>query len=110
MTDIAASYAGAINAADLEALLALFAPTAVLRNPFGEFSGIDEIRGFYTGTVLAGQTSLTVRSVERLDPRTVKAVLVASSPLGEPGNELLAVDEFQLDADGRIVALDITYP
>ena len=103
------AYATAINAGDVEALLALFSPDAVVTNPAGTFEGPDRIRGFYEGVVLAGQARLTVRSVRPVDDRHVTAELAATSPLGSPGDELVAVDDFHLDDDGRIARLDIVY-
>lgn len=106
---VALAYATAINAADVDALLALFRDDAVLHNPAGTFEGSDAIRGFYESVVLAGKAQLTVRSVTRADDHHVTAELAATSPLGEPGNEVLAVDDFTLDDDGRIARLDIVY-
>jgi steroid delta-isomerase len=106
---IADAYVRAINAGDVDGVVALFAPEAVLRNPAGTFEGLEQIRSFYESVVIAGRARLTVRSVTRNDDGTVTAELVATSPLGEPGNEINAVDDFVLDDDGHIRALDIVY-
>jgi ketosteroid isomerase-like protein len=105
---IADAYVGAVNAGDLEAILALCSPDAVLNNPAGTFTGLDEIRSFYGSVVLAGKARLTIRSVQAAD-RRVTAELTATSPLGQAGNELVAVDKFVLDDEGRIRSLEIVY-
>jgi ketosteroid isomerase-like protein len=106
---IADVYVEAINTGSLEAIVALFSPDAVLSNPAGTFTGLDEIRSFYESIVLAGKAQLTVRAVRAGGDRRVTAELVATSPLGQPGNELVAVDDFVLSDDGRIRSLDIVY-
>jgi ketosteroid isomerase-like protein len=107
----AEAYAAAINAADLDALVGLFAPRAVLRNPAGTFDTPETIRGFYEGVVLAGKTQLTIASLVEESETVARAELDATSPLSEPGTPpMRAIDVFTVDAEGAIVSLDITYP
>ncbi len=106
----AEAYVAAINAADVDALLALFAPGAEMRNPAGTFSNPDELRGFYEGTALAGKTQLTVVAIGEESDTVATAELEATSPLSPEGTPpLRAIDVFTIDAEGRIVDLDITY-
>lgn len=105
-------YVAAINAADPDAVLALFAEGAVLTNPAGTFTGADEIGGFYRDVVVAGQAVLTAGAVtveDQIGGSVVTAEIVATSPLDPDGGRLVADDVFRLDADGRIATLDITY-
>ena len=44
---IAQRYVEAMNAADIDAMMALFAPDAVLRHPSGVYAETDAIRGFF---------------------------------------------------------------
>ncbi len=108
-------YVAAINAADPDAVLALFADEAVLVNPAGTFTGPDEITGFYRDVVVAGQAVLTAGAVTVSDEAdgsataVVRAEIVATSPLDPDGGQLVADDVFHLDAAGRIARLEITY-
>lgn len=102
------AYVAAINAADLDGLVGLFAPDAVLVNPVGTFTGTAEIRGFYRDVVLAGQAVLTVGTVDTAGP-AVTAELLARSPLDPDGEPLRAIDRFRVGADGRITTLEIHY-
>lgn len=108
--NIAERYVRAVNDADEATLLALFSPDAVpvLRHPLGTFRGPAEIGGFYRDVVFAGkaQTEIT-RLVAGAGVEI--AQIEATSPLGEPGNRAYAVDVFELDGRGLIVALDIYY-
>ena len=52
---IVEGYVAAINAADPDGVVALFADDAVLVNPLGTFTGSDEITSFYRDVVVAGQ-------------------------------------------------------
>ena len=112
-------YVAAINAADADAVVALFADEAVLVNPLGTFTGSDEITGFYRDVVVAGQAVLTIGAVTVVDAvdgsadgsaggPVVRAEVIATSPLDPDGGRLVADDAFHLDA-GRITRLEITY-
>ena len=49
----AEAYVDAVNAVDLDGLVALFAEDAVLEHAFGTFEGTEAIRAFYAENVLA---------------------------------------------------------
>lgn len=111
---IVEGYVAAINAADADAVVALFADDAVLVNPLGTFTGSDEITGFYRDVVVAGQAVLgvgavTVDDLAEAGATVVRAEVIATSPLDPDGGQLVADDVFHLDAAGRIVRLEITY-
>jgi len=102
-------YVDAVNAADGDALLALFAPGAVLRHPLGTYTGHHELRGFYDSVVFQGQAVTTLLSVEALHDGEL-ALLSATSRVSEPdAKQLHAADVFRLDADGLITELQIFY-
>ena len=106
---VSRQYVDAVNAADGDALLGLFAEDATLLHPLGSFTGHEELRGFYDGVVFQGQAVTTVLSVEELDDGEL-ALLSATSRVSEPGAKpLFAADVFRLDAEGRITELQIFY-
>ncbi len=102
----ALGYVDAINGKDLPALLALFAEGARLVHPFGEFTG-DEVSEFYGNTVMEADTKLTVRHAVA-EERSAVIEVSARSPLA-PDQDQLAVDVFDVDADGKITELRIYY-
>ena len=107
------AYAAAVTAHDLEGLLALFADGAVLVNPFGTFSGADELTGFYRDVVMAGQADVSVGDVVdgtgAAGERVVMAEVRATSPLDPGAGTAFALDVFRLDPAGRITSLEIYY-
>jgi hypothetical protein len=54
MTSIAEKYIDAVNRADIDDLMALFAANATLRHPAGTFVGARQIADFYVSVVFAG--------------------------------------------------------
>src|SRR5207244_623555 len=82
--DAAEAYVEAINAADLDALLELFADDAVLRHPIGVYEGAKALADFYQDVVFAGRASLTLTRL-LADGRLAMFEVEASSALGEPG-------------------------
>jgi ketosteroid isomerase-like protein len=106
---VSQQYVDAVNAADGDTLLALFAEGAVLRHPVGTYTGHDELRGFYESVVFQGQAVTTLQSVDLL-PGGELAVLSATSRVSEPdAKPLHAADIFRLDDEGRITELQIFY-
>lgn len=107
---VSQQYVDAVNAADGDALLALFADGAVLRHPVGTYTGHDELRGFYESVVFQGQAVTTLLSTEPLPAGGELALLSATSRVSEPdAKPLFAADVFRLDADGLITELQIFY-
>ncbi len=108
--NVSRRYVDAVNAADGDTLLALFAEGAVLRHPLGTYTGHDELRGFYDSVVFQGQAVTTLLSVEPLDGGGELALLSATSKAAEPDAEPMhAADVFRLDDEGRITELEIFY-
>lgn len=104
---IAEKYIDAVNRADLTSLTAMLAPDAILRHPTGTYSGIDEIAGFYTSVVFHGKAVTEIQRLFIVDGTEILQ-LRASSPLGEPGSYVHAVDVFTLQ-DNLINELEIYY-
>lgn len=107
MSLLAEAYVDSVNRADLDDLLRLFAKDAVLLNPAGKFEGHAAISDFYTGVVFKGQAVTEIERHHIADGAEI-VQLRASSPLGEPGRFVYAVDVFTI-ADGRIERLEIYY-
>ncbi len=107
-TTTAQRYVTAVNDADEAALMALFAPDAVLRHPLGTYQGHDEIAAFYRDVVFAGKAQTEITRLVA-GPGVEVAQIEASSPLGEPGNRAYAADVFTLGPGGVIQALEIYY-
>jgi len=107
-TSIAHRYAAAINAADIDALMALFADDGVLLHPAGVFADRAAMAGFYTDAVFAGKAVIEVVATAR-DGNREWAQIEATSPLSEDGERMYAADVFELDDAGRIVRLAIYY-
>lgn len=107
MTSIAEQYIDAVNRANIDDLMGLFAPTATLAHPSGTFTGAEEISNFYRSVVFAGQA---VTEIERqfADQDAQIIQIHATSPLAEPGQYVYAVDVFTI-GDDRIERLDIYY-
>ncbi|OAN39494.1 nuclear transport factor 2 family protein [Mycolicibacterium iranicum] len=100
-------YIDAVNRADIDALMGLFAPTARLNHPAGTFDAPDAIRNFYETVVFAGRAVTEIDASFRAGDTEVLQIK-ASSPLGEPGKYVYAADVFTL-RDGLIERLDIYY-
>ncbi|MFB1295062.1 nuclear transport factor 2 family protein [Mycobacterium sp. pW049] len=104
---VAWQYIDAVNRADIEALMGLFAPSACLNHPAGTFADPHAIRNFYETVVFAGR-AVTEIDASFSDGDTEILQIKASSPLGEPGKFVYAADVFTL-RDGFIERLDIYY-
>lgn len=107
MTSIAEKYIDAVNRADIDELMALFAPTATLKHPSGTYVGAENIANFYRTVVFAGQ-AVTEIETQFSDRDTQIIQIRASSPLAEPGQYVYAADIFTI-GDDRIERLDIYY-
>jgi hypothetical protein len=109
MHPIVERYCRAVNSADDELMLSLFAPDGVLQHPSGTYADPETIRGFYRDLVMAGQTRIDAAAVVADGP-LVMAEIIARSPLNpDQDARTYAIDVFRLDDDGRITALDVYY-
>ena len=106
--EAAQAYVDAVNAADLDGLLDLFAKDAVLRHPSGVYEGVDALAGFYGDIVFPAKACLTVTRLLADGPLAMFE-LSATSPLAEPGASRDVLDSLTVDDDGRIVTLDVYY-
>lgn len=98
----AEAYVDAVNAVDLDGLVALFAEDAVLDHAFGTFEGADAIRSFYAENVLAFAPQ--VEPGDWLEQgRTVTFHLAAHVD----GATSRTVDHLTVDDTGRITHLDV---
>ena len=100
----AEAYLAAVNAVDLDGLIALFTDDAVLEHAFGTFAGTDAIRAFYAENVLAFTPQVT--SSDWLEQgRTVTFHLEASVD----GAVSHTVDHLTVDDAGLITHLEVGF-
>ncbi len=97
-------YVERVNAADLDALVALFADDATVLHPLGAFTGRDAVRDFYATNILPHGPVLTA-SRWVVDGATCVFELAATTPRGTSN----AIDHCTVDASGRIVRMAIAY-
>ena len=98
------AYIDAVNAVDLDGLVALFAEDAVLDHAFGTFEGTDAIRAFYAENVLAFAPQ--VEPGDWLEQgRTVTFHLDAHVD----GATSQTVDHLTVDDSGRIAHLEVGF-
>ena len=98
------AYVDAVNAVDLDGLVALFAEDAVLDHAFGTFQGTDAIRAFYAENVLAFAPQ--VEPGDWLEQgRTVTFHLDAHVD----GATSQTVDHLTVDDSGRIAHLEVGF-
>jgi len=101
------AYVEAINANDLEALIALFAPDAEMIHPFGVYVGHDDLREFYGDMVLPAETRITV--LRQVAEGPVAVIEIEARSPHAPEQPQHAVDLFEVDGQGRIAALRVYY-
>ena len=93
-----------MNAADLDTMMSLFAPEAVMRHPTGVYTGSDAIRAFFVeiafgnGAQLEGVALLAEGDMAWLEVEATSKVTAGRQRV---------VDVFRLDAQGRILDLGI---
>jgi hypothetical protein len=103
----AQAYVDAVASDDLDGIVGLFAPGAVLQNQTGRYEGLDAIRGFYD-MIVAARVRPTVERI--LDDGPVAVLqMSAVSALGDPEQRAHAVDVFTVDDDGKVISLDIYF-
>jgi len=101
---IAQRYVEAMNAGDIEAMMSLFAPGAVLRHPTGVYSDSEAIRSFFVEGVFAHAARL--HSVEVLERGDLAWLEVEAESDVTPGRQRV-VDVFRLDEQGRITDVGV---
>ncbi len=98
----ATAYLDAVNAVDLDGLVALFTEDAVLDHALGTFQGTEAIRAFHAENVLAFTPQVT-SSAWLEQGRTVTFHLEA----GVDGATSQTVDHLTVDDSGLITHLEV---
>jgi hypothetical protein len=106
-TPVGRRYVDAVNGADLDALMALFADGAVLHHPMGTFADAEAMRAFYRDVVVAGKAVTTIVASSRDGDR--EWVEIEATSASGSGKVVHAVDVFEVDESGRIARLAIYY-
>lgn len=106
MQDVVRRYIAALNAADLEAIVALYADDATVEDPVGSppHHGIDAIRAFYAKScqlplVVALQGDIRVAANE-----AAFAFTVAFAYQGQR-TTIAPIDHFRFNAAGKVVSM-----
>jgi predicted SnoaL-like aldol condensation-catalyzing enzyme len=101
---VAQRYVEAMNAGDIETMMSLFAPDAVLRHPTGVYSDREAIRSFFVEGVFAHAARL--HSVEVLEQGDMAWLEVEAESNVTPGRQRV-VDVFRCDDQGRITDVGV---
>jgi len=97
-------YVEHVNAADLDALVALFTDDAVVMHPLGVFEGRDAVRSFYGDNILPHRPTLVARGW------VSEGSTCAFELLAETGGRTShAIDHCTVDHEGRIERMVIAY-
>ena len=96
---IARRYIEAMNAADIDAMMSLFAPGAVMRHPTGVYADADAIRNFFVEIAFGNAARL--QSVEVLEQGDMAWLEVEAESKVTAGRQRV-VDVFRLDEKGCI--------
>ncbi|MFK4851185.1 nuclear transport factor 2 family protein [Microbacterium sp. ZW T6_19] len=99
-----AEFIDATNRHDADALLAVFAPTATVRDDGSDYTGSAEIRRWIQEHQIAPKITLDPTSYDEADDGT--AELTASADGDFPGGPLPFTFDFTLES-GRVIALGI---
>lgn len=97
-------YVACVNAGDLDALVDLFTPDAVVLHPIGAFEGIDAVRGFYADNILPHRPALTATGWVVEDDRCAFELEALTA-----GRTSYALDHCTVDGEGRIRRMAIAY-
>ncbi|WP_199534812.1 nuclear transport factor 2 family protein [Rhodoferax lacus] len=100
------SYVRALNAADLDAIVALFADDAVVEDPVGSppKKGLAEIRAFYAASV-AMQLEVELEGPVRAVADEAAFAFRVSFPMNGQRMAVRPIDVFRFNADGRVVQM-----
>ena len=104
LPDILDRYFKAQNAHDIDAMVACFAPDAVVQDEGHEYIGAEAIRAWKIGTSAKYRITATPLESQTEGDRTVVVVKVAGTFPGSPAN---LTYRFGFSADGRIGALEV---
>ncbi len=104
LPDILGRYFKAQNAHAIDAMVACFAPDAVVRDEGHIHAGTDAIRGWKIDTTTKYRITATPLESRNEGDTTIVIVKVAGTFPGSPAN---LTYRFGLSADGRIGALEV---
>ena len=104
LPDILARYFKAQNAHDIDAMVACFAPDAVVRDEGHTYTGAEAIRASKIETSAKYRITATPLESRNENDRTIVIVKVAGTFPGSPAN---LTYRFGFSADGRIGALEV---
>ncbi|MFN7951501.1 MAG: nuclear transport factor 2 family protein [bacterium] len=112
-TAVPGRYMAAINAQSLDALRELCAEHVVLHHPMGVFEGRDLVLGFYENAVFRAKTHLAADGPVLVGGSTVAQQMLGTFPadngFGMPIPDQRAMDLFDCDSAGQVVAITIYY-
>lgn len=99
-------YVRALNASDLEAVVALYADDAVVEDPVGSTPcvGREAIRAFYAGSVALKLSVVLEGQVRVAGHEAAFAFSVALIHEGRP-TVIRPIDVFRFDAAGKVVSM-----
>lgn len=100
----AEAYVEKVNQDDLEGLVALFAPDAVVLHPRGVFEGVEAVKSFYKDMVLAFGPTITPSGWVSEGQR---CVFELDASVGEHTSH--AIDHCTVDDTGKISRMCIAY-
>ncbi len=98
------AYVKAVNAADLDGVVGLFASEATVFHPLGEFHGREAIREFYATNILAHRPVLSADGWIAEGPRCAFELRAETA-----GRVSHAMDHLTVGGDGRITRMSIAY-
>ncbi|MCH2170575.1 nuclear transport factor 2 family protein [Myxococcota bacterium] len=103
-TTVPERYLAAMNAADIESMMSLFAEGAVLRHPSGIYDSGARIREFFLELAFANDARLTAQHSFQQEDTAVLEAWAESTVT--PGRQWI-VDVFRLDGSGLIEDLGV---
>ena len=103
MKDVLRRYLDSFNAGDVEGILALFAPDAVVEDPYGNepVVGLDDLRKFYE-FAMTFESTLTLDAPVRASHGSAAAMALTST------SEVItigAISVMEFDSDGRVTSI-----
>ena len=100
------AYVRALNASDLDAIVALYADDAVVEDPVGTAPkrGIADIRAFYAGSLKLKLRVELEGQIRAVASEAAFAFSVSFEVQGR-GTTIRPIDTMRFDADGRIVQM-----
>lgn len=107
--DVFARYAAAHTAGDVDAIVALFAPDAVIRDPANapEQRGHAALRRFFTEGIAAsgGPVEMTLEGAVRVAGNEGAAALIVRTVSAQPVYRVETLDVMTFGADGLITGM-----